>query len=235
MKKISFLLAVSALLIFASCKNKPAESTAETTPAPAATKTPAGPTVPFKLVMVKHSVKDFSQWKTVYDAADSIRKAYGMSRLDIARGIPDSNTVYVFEIISDLDKARAFATSADLKAAMAKAGVIGMPQVNYLDVIRDDESPISTKDRLLVMHKVRDFNVWLKAYDAEGKDTRASYGLVDRGLARDLIDSNMVYIEFAVTDMAKAKARGSSPELKKIMQDAGVIGQPVMLTYKNGQ
>jgi hypothetical protein len=36
----------------------------------------------------------------------------------------------------------------------------------------------------------------------------------------------MVYILFTVTDLAKAKARGNSEDLKKIMTDAGVQGPP---------
>jgi hypothetical protein len=233
MKKISLLIAAGAMLLFASCKQK-AQDAAESA-APEASTTaaaPAGPAVPFNLAMIRHTVKDFAAWNTVYQSADSVRMASSMSKLGVARGVPDSNTVYVFETFTDLDKAKAFAASPGLQEAMKKGGVTGTPQVNYLNVIRNDESPISTKDRILVMHKVKDFNVWLKAYDAEGKDTRASFGMVDRGLARGLVDSNMVYIEFAVTDPVKAKARGASPELKKIMTDAGVIGIPVEYMYR---
>ena len=84
----------------------------------------------------------------------------------------------------------------------------------------------------MVVHKVKDFDTWLKAFDAEGKAARAQYGLMDRAVGRDLDDPNIVYLAFAVTDMAKAKARSTSPELKKIMEDAGVIGAPVQYMYK---
>ncbi len=36
---------------------------------------------------------------------------------------------------------------------------------------------------------------------------------------------------FAVSDMAKAKARLKDPALKKIMTDAGVISEPVFEFY----
>jgi hypothetical protein len=99
-------------------------------------------------------------------------------------------------------------------------------------VIRDDNSPIEQKERLIVAHHVKDFDAWLKAFDGEGKEARASYGLLDRGLARGVDDPNMVYVLFAVTDIAKAKARSSSPELKKLMTDAGVDGPPTVSFYK---
>jgi hypothetical protein len=56
--------------------------------------------------------------------------------------------------------------------------------------------------------------------------------MVDRLLARSLIDSNMVYITFVVTDIAKAKARIASSELKKIMTDAGVDSPPTTRWFR---
>jgi hypothetical protein len=41
-----------------------------------------------------------------------------------------------------------------------------------------------------------------------------------------------VTILFAITDMAKAKARVASPELKKIMADAGLVGPPTLTWFK---
>ncbi len=56
--------------------------------------------------------------------------------------------------------------------------------------------------------------------------------MIDRGLARGIYDSNMIYIVFAITDIAKAKARIASPKLKKIMMDAGVQGPPKIYYYR---
>jgi hypothetical protein len=39
-----------------------------------------------------------------------------------------------------------------------------------------------------------------------------------------------VYVLFVVTDVAKAKARVASPELKKLMTDAGV-DEPATVTF----
>ena len=72
----------------------------------------------------------------------------------------------------------------------------------------------------------------LKVFDSEGKETRAGYGLIDRGIARGNDDPNKVYVLFAVSDIAKAKARSASPELKKLMTDAGADGPPTINFYK---
>jgi quinol monooxygenase YgiN len=75
-------------------------------------------------------------------------------------------------------------------------------------------------------YHVKDYDAWLKAFDAEGAAARAENGIIDRGIARDFYDPNMVYIVSDVSDMKKAKARVASPELKKIMADAGVDTPP---------
>ena len=144
----------------------------------------------------------------------------------------DSNLVYVADKFDDLARAQTFSTLPNLKEAMKKAGVVDKPGFSYAEMVRSDDSPIESNDRLGVAHHVKDYAAWLKAFDAEGPAARAANGLVDRGLARGLVDSNMVYITFAVTDMAKAKARYTSPELKKIMTDAGVDSPPTARWYR---
>ena len=66
-------------------------------------------------------------------------------------------------------------------------------------------------------------------------DEHHSFGrpgaLTANDIARDADDPNMVYIVFAITDMEKAKARMESPELKKLMTDAGVDSEPKFVKY----
>jgi hypothetical protein len=165
-------------------------------------------------------------------AHDSMRRASGIMHAHMGRGVEDSNMVVVFDSVADVQKAKDFGASPGLKEAMKKAGVVGMPSISLVNVIRSEAPPMGMNDRVMVSHKVKDFDTWLKAYDAEGDSARAQNGLQDRLLARGIDDSNMVYIVFIVTDMTKAKARVSSPDLKKIMTDAGVISKPEIFWYK---
>jgi hypothetical protein len=114
---------------------------------------------------------------------------------------------------------------------MKKAGVSTPPAFTYAEFIRGNDSPIQFMDGLAVSHHVKDFGVWLKAYDAEGDSARRANGLIERGIARNLYDSNTVSILFEVSDMAKAKARMASPDLKKVMTDAGVDSPPTFRWY----
>lgn len=187
---------------------------------------------PFKVIMIKHKVADFAKWMEGYLAHDSMRNVYGITKFVVGRGMEDSNTVVVVDKIADLQKAKDFAASPSLKDAMGKAGVIGVPEIAYSTIVRFDSAGADQKDRLRVSHKVKDYATWLKAYDGEGKATRLANGLQDRAIARDMTDSNLVSVTFVITDMAKAKARAASPELKKLMTDAGVEGPPTIFYYK---
>ncbi|HEX4374074.1 MAG TPA: hypothetical protein VHZ50_12290 [Puia sp.] len=232
MKQLSIILATGIILFFASCsgsgseEKKAADTTATTTPPP------PPPFKPFDVALITHKVKNFDKWKAAYLSHDSVRKAYGLTDAGLGRGLQDSNMVTVTELVSDVKKAKEFSMLPDLKEAMKKGGVVGAPTFDFIHVIRFDTSKGSSNNRLEIAHKVKDFDAWLKVFDNEGSAARAGYGMVDKGLARGIDDSTMVYILFVVTDTAKAMARGNSPELKKIMTDAGVVGAPRIKMFK---
>ena len=233
MKRISAVFAAGVILFLFSCNNngnQKDETKAKDTTATTKVAEPAF--TPFKVFMVQVTVKNFNKWNAVHLAHDSLRKAYGISQYVLGRGLSDSNMIIVIEKITDVQKTKEYTELPKLKEAMKKAGIIGPPTFSYVDVVRNDDTPIDYKDRVMVVHRVKDFDAWLKVYDREGKMTRATNGLVDRGLGRSVDDSNMVYVVFAVTDMAKARARVVSEELKKLMTEAGVEGPPQIHYYR---
>jgi hypothetical protein len=225
MKQFSTIFAAGIILFFTSCSGgstddkKAQDSTATNTAVKPAFE-------PFNVMVIAHKVKNFEAWKIGYLANDSLRNAYGISSVLLGRGLDDSNMVQVVDKFTDLQKGKEFAALPRLKEVMQKAGVISAPTFDYINVIRDDTSMIDQNNRLMVKHKVKDFNAWLKVFDNEGPTKRAEYGLIDRGIGRASEDSTMVYILFAVTDMAKVKARMASEDFKKLTTDAGVLGTP---------
>ncbi|MEP6615086.1 MAG: hypothetical protein ABJA57_00835 [Ginsengibacter sp.] len=234
MKRIHVIFTATILSLFAcndSSKEKQEVQTSDTTVTTPVTET-APAFVPFKVAMIQHHVMNFDKWKAGYVAHDSVRQAYGISAYVIGRELKDSNSVIVIDKMTDVQKAKEFSSLPNLKEAMKKAGVNSVPTFSYIDVVRNDDTKIDQKERIMIVHKVKDYDTWLKAYDREGKETRAANGLLDRGLGRGVDDPNMVYVVFAVTDMAKAKSRMSSAELKGIMTEAGVEGIPKFYMYK---
>ena len=234
MKTTFTMIALMVMFTFTSCKKESdkevtTEPKVEENKAPVAEKAPVFE--PFKLVAVTHIVKDFDTWKKSFDEHESMRTANGLTLRAIGRDMKNPNKVLVFLKIDDLQKAKDFVGSPNLKEAMQKGGVISKPEIVYVDIVRFEESPAEFKDRIRVAHKVKDFDAWLKVYDEEGGATRSAHGLIDRAISRNIDDPNMIYITFAVSDMAKAKARLDDPTLKKIMTDGGVISKPVIDFY----
>lgn len=236
MKLLTATLTISAAILFLSCNNqaateetKTADTTATTAAEPAVTKPEFKP---FKVVVIQHKVKNFEKAETGYFKSDSARKVYGITSFVLGRDLKDSNTVFVMDKIEDVDKAKSFFNQPGVVEAMKKAGVSRAPGYTYAEMVRGTDSPIDSGSHVSVTHHVKDYNAWLKAFDAEGAATRAANGLVDQGIARNLYDSNTISILFAVSDMAKAKARIASPELKKIMTDAGVDGTPAIRWFR---
>lgn len=196
-----------------------------------AEETPVAVFTPFKVIMIHHPVADYDKWKIEYLANDSMRQAYGISQFVIGTGIEDPKMVTVIDKITDVQKAKDFSVLPGLKDAMKKAGVTGPPEIDFAEVIRFDSAGLDQKNRVMIKHHVKDFDAWMKVYDGEGPDKRKGFGLQDRAIARGIDDPNTVYITFVINDMDKAKARMNSPELKKLMTDAGVDGPPALNFY----
>lgn len=85
------------------------------------------------------------------------------------------------------------------------------------------------QNMVIVTHKVADFAKWKVAYDGHDSARLAS-GLHNYVLGRGVQDSNMVLVVLKADDIAKAKAFGKDPGLKKAMQKGGVTGAP-SITY----
>ncbi|MFE3869061.1 hypothetical protein ACFX5E_13410 [Flavobacterium sp. LS2P90] len=226
------VLIVFLVASFLSCKNNKTERTETEEAMPKDTANAVAAFEAFKVMVIKHKVADYDKWRKEYDAHDSIRTAYTISHYMVGRGTDDANMIVTATKFIDLQKAKDFSALPYLKEAMKKAGVIGKPEFSYYEVIRNDDTAIDQKDRVMVTHKVKDFDAWLKVYDAEGTAKRIEEGFIDRGLARGIDDPNMVTIVFAITDMKKAKESITSEAKKKLMMDAGVIGRPEMFFYK---
>lgn len=223
MKQTITLLAV-ALLFMAGCNNSTKTADEGKTTAPAFT--------PYKSRLVVLTVNDFDTWYTAFKAHDSLPKAYGLTNPGVGRELDSANKVIVMSNVADLQKAMTYDTLPMRKANMAKGGVTNSSTPSYWNVIMDDTSKIPQHERCMVMHHVKDYATWKKVFDKEGMDSRKANGFYERGIARSVVDSNMVGLLFAITDMQKMKARLASPELKKIMQDGGVDGTPQVMFFK---
>jgi hypothetical protein len=80
-------------------------------------------------MFVRHDVTDYAAWRKGYDAFDTARRKLGVTGQAVYQSVDNPNDVTVTHDFKTADKAKAFASSAELKAAMEKAGVKGTPQI----------------------------------------------------------------------------------------------------------
>ena len=83
-------------------------------------------------VLIRHKVADFAKWKPVYDGHLSARQKAGLKEEHLFRNAEDPNEVLLLFSMEDVDKAKAFAASDDLREAMKKSGVSDKPDVYFL-------------------------------------------------------------------------------------------------------
>jgi len=178
MKRIWWLILASSILIIFSCNNVEDNKTADNEEA--ANGPDVIPDASFKIIILRHPVRDFAAWKTEYLAQDSMRQFFGFNHFLFGRDLDDSNMVMVIDKITDGEKAKIFTRVPEWRMTMLKAGVTGPPAIALADVVRNDDAKIEQKERLMVIHKVKDFNAWLNVYDGEGMKARKKYGLIDR-------------------------------------------------------
>jgi hypothetical protein len=84
-------------------------------------------------VLVRHKVRDFSEWKRGYDAHLPKRTEAGLTEKYLLRVAGDPNEVVALFEAKDRSRAKAFVDSADLRETMQKLGVVDKPDVYFLN------------------------------------------------------------------------------------------------------
>ena len=85
-------------------------------------------------LFIHQLVEDYARWKESFDNHLAARQAGGATgEAYVMRNVDDPNDITVILGWSSLAKARAFSQSVSLQAAMQKAGVIGSPEVRFLE------------------------------------------------------------------------------------------------------
>jgi quinol monooxygenase YgiN len=83
-------------------------------------------------ILVQHTVRDYTKWKKEFDSAFSMRKSFGEVSVQVYRDASDPNKLTIMNTWDSMANAQKFVNSPELRAAMEKAGVEGMPVVTFL-------------------------------------------------------------------------------------------------------
>ena len=84
-------------------------------------------------ILIQVKVKDFVEWKKVFDSAAGLRTSSGELSAQVFRDASDPNSITTINKWDSMENAQKFAHSPELKAAMEKAGVAGAPSVYFLN------------------------------------------------------------------------------------------------------
>ena len=84
-------------------------------------------------MLVRSKVKDFKTWKLVYDAHLAARNEAGLTEKDPLRNADDANEIIILFEVLDLNRAKTFAASADLRERMQESGVVDKPDIYFLN------------------------------------------------------------------------------------------------------
>lgn len=85
-------------------------------------------------LLVRHEVKDYARWKSIFDEHGAARQAAGSTGTNVYQDTENPNKISVIVEFPDLEHARAFTQSPDLRAAMERGGVMTQPEASFLNM-----------------------------------------------------------------------------------------------------
>jgi hypothetical protein len=176
-------------------------------------------------VVVQCQVADFDTWLEAFDSHEDARRAAGILGHHINRAEDDPNNVSLYLALSDLDKAREFAASDDLRERMQESGVIGPPELTYMTPVR--QAIVSDRElpAFILQHSVADFDAWLEAYDG-ASDLQTEHGIVGHAANRSLDDPSVAIVYHQAESFDTLRAFLDNDDLKAKMHEGGVTSEP---------
>jgi len=87
-------------------------------------------------LMVRYKVKDFDAWKKSFESNKQVRMDAGLTDRVVAYTVGDNHNITLVFAVADMDKAKAFLDSKDLKERREAAGVEGPVNVFFYRIVQ---------------------------------------------------------------------------------------------------
>ncbi|HET6283037.1 MAG TPA: hypothetical protein VFH73_18905 [Polyangia bacterium] len=87
---------------------------------------------PLAGLIIRHEVRDYAAWKQAFDGHGDARSKAGVVGHAVSRSVRNPNVVVIYLQAESLDALRAFTAASDLKAVMQAAGVVGAPDLSFV-------------------------------------------------------------------------------------------------------
>ncbi len=86
-------------------------------------------------VIVTHEVKNFADWKIVFEAGEAFRQQNGVKTLGVFNAVSNPNMVTIMTEVPSEEVVNGMMSSPKMKEDMENAGVIGAPEAKILNRI----------------------------------------------------------------------------------------------------
>jgi heme-degrading monooxygenase HmoA len=86
-------------------------------------------------LFIRHKVADYAKWKSAFDEHGATRQTNGSRGGQLFRNANDPNELIILFEWDDLERARQFTQSEDLRQAMQRAGVADQPDIYFLEAV----------------------------------------------------------------------------------------------------
>ena len=180
--------------------------------------------LPPAAILIDHQVADFDVWKAAFDGDEQRRIDHGYLGHHLNRAEGDPNSLSVYLAVGDVDRAKAYATSDELKSKMAPAGVTSAPEIRWMTPVREAIVWDRELPAMLVSHHVEDFDTWLVGYDA-ADELRRSSGIIGQAANRSLDDPSFVIVYHQAESFDTLRSFLRSDDLRTAMKEAGVVSE----------
>jgi quinol monooxygenase YgiN len=84
-------------------------------------------------IHVRQRVRDYNAWKEVYEQTSEIKRPLGWKRYQLFMVEGDRNDILLMEEFATAEGVHEYINSADMRAAMDRAGVIGAAEILILN------------------------------------------------------------------------------------------------------
>lgn len=83
-------------------------------------------------LLVRHKVKEFQEWKRIFDAHKHAQLEAGLRIEKVMRNLYQPDEVFLFFEVIDLAKARAFVFGPQVPEAQEESGIVDKPDIYFL-------------------------------------------------------------------------------------------------------
>ena len=84
-------------------------------------------------MLVRHKVSDVAKWRPLFEEHAAVRKEFGFKGAQAFKNADDPGEIVVLFEVQDMDRARQFSQTDELREAMERAGVSDVPDIFFLE------------------------------------------------------------------------------------------------------